>query len=226
MFLSSRFNKHAEGGHRLCSVGAPSRRGHPAAHPALSPHTPSQTLTDPRFPLPAPRRPCAALRASETGPAPAATRRVDTAEQPCLVGRASHPSRAPPQPRGALSSAWGGARTRRTICRGASAIEAGARAEASASSSGRGSGCWRQPVPRQGSSAVTSVVPGLSLAPPRPRGAARCRRRRHGHPLVPREGAEAERAASGHPGQAAARGGQQVLRRLRGQGYGRARGGG
>lgn len=76
------------------------------------------------------------------------------------------------------------------------------------------------PVPRQGSSAVTSVVPGLSLAPPRPRGAVRCRRRRrrHGHPLVPREGAEAERAASGHPGQAAARGGQQVLRRLRGQG--------
>lgn len=35
---------------------------------------------------------------------------------------------------------------------------------------------------------------------------------------MPGEGAEAERAAPGHPGQAAAGGGQQVLRRLRGQG--------
>ena len=79
MFLSSRFNKHAEGGHRLCSVGAPSRRGHPAAHPALSPHTPSQTLTDPRFPLPASRFPRPADPARPSG----------------------HPRRAPPRlPRG------------------------------------------------------------------------------------------------------------------------------
>lgn len=49
--------------------------------------------------------------------------------------------------------------------------------------------------------------------------------RRHGHPLLPGEGAEAERAAPGHPGQAAAGGGQQVLRGLRGQGYGGAGGG-
>lgn len=39
----------------------------------------------------------------------------------------------------------------------------------------------------------------------------------HDNALGAREGAEAERAASGHPDQTAAGGRQQVLRRLRGQ---------
>lgn len=49
------------------------------------------------------------------------------------------------------------------------------------------------------------------------RAAATSTPRRHDDALGAREGAEAERAASGHPVQTAAGGRQQVLRRLRGQ---------